>query len=480
MKFQSFLKLGVTFGALVVVGCRVGPDYRIPAMPAPPTAFSEDGHNDGWIAATPADTTDRRDWWVIYKDAELDGLEQQCASANQSLAAALHAYEQAHDIVTATRASLYPTVGISAGVQREDVSNTRPLHGVNPLTQDWDFLVPLSISWAPDFFGSVRRQIESKATAAQATAADLATTRLALQGTLAVFFFQIRGIDLQAQLLRTTLDAYTQALQLAEDRRTGGLASQSDVEQAQTQLEQTRSQLIDLGVGRAQYEHAIALLIGVPATNYHIAERALAGNPPGIPTGIPSQLLQRRPDIAAAERRVASANALVGVAKAAYYPNIMISIGGGVESDRIGQLLNGGSAIWNAGPSATEILYDAGRRRAHLDQAIAQREQFAALYREQVLSAFRDVEDQLAALRILDEEAAVTARAVESARRSTELSTIRYKGGLATYLEVLTDQTIELTNERNAAALVAKRIVASAQLQMALGGGWNASQLPAN
>jgi NodT family efflux transporter outer membrane factor (OMF) lipoprotein len=480
MTIQSSLNLGLMFGALVVVGCRVGPDYKVPAITAPPTAFSEDGHNDGWTAATPADTTDRGDWWAVYKNAELDGLEQQCATANQSLAAALHTYEQAHDIVSATRASLYPTVGISAGVQFENVSSTRPLHGVNPLTQDWDFLVPLSISWAPDFFGSVHRQIESSATAAQATAADLATTRLALQGTLAVFFFQIRGIDLQAQLLRTTLDAYTQALQLTEDRRTGGLASQIDVEQARTQLEQTRSQLVDLGVGRAQYEHAIALLIGVPATNYHITERALAGNPPGIPTGIPSQLLQRRPDIAAAERRVASANALVGVAKAAYYPNVTISIGSGVESDRVGELLNEGSAIWNAGLSATEILYDAGRRRAHLNQAVAQREQFAALYREQVLSAFRDVEDQLAALRILDEEAIVTARAVESARRSTELSTILYRGGLATYLEVLTNQTIELTNERNAAALMARRIVASAQLEMALGGGWDASQLPVN
>ena len=476
----NLVSTSVLAAALALAGCRVGPDYKVPAMPAPPAAFSDDGHNDGWTAASPADTADRGDWWAIYNDAELNGLEQQCATANQNIAAAIHAYEQAHDVVTATRASLYPTVGVGAGIQREKVSSTRPLHSVNPLTQDWDFLIPLSISWAPDFFGSVHRQIESSADAAQATAADLATTRLALQGTLAVFFFQIRGIDLQAQLLRTTMDAYSQALQLAQDRRTGGLASQSDVEQALTQLEQTRSQLVDLGVGRAQFEHAIALLIGVPATNYRIAEHPLAGDPPGIPTGIPSQLLERRPDIAAAERRVASANALVGVAKAAYYPNITISIGGGVESDRFGQILNGGSAIWNAGPSATQILYDAGRRHARLDQAVAQREQFAALYREQVLSAFRDVEDQLAALRVLEDEAAVTARAVESARRSTELSTIRYKGGIATYLEVLTYQTIELANERNAAALVARRIVASAQLQMALGGGWNTSQLPPN
>jgi NodT family efflux transporter outer membrane factor (OMF) lipoprotein len=471
---------GAMSAALALAGCKVGPNYKVPTMPAPPATYSEDGRNGDWTPATPADSADRGDWWAIYKDAELNKLELRCATANQDIAAALHVYEQAHDLVQVNRSFLYPTVAISAGIQRETVSGSRPLHGANAATQDWDFLIPLTISWAPDFFGGVRRQIESSAAAAQASAADLANTRLVLQGTLAAFFFQIRGIDLQAQLLRTTIDAYTQALQLAQDRRTGGLASQSDVEQALTQLEQTRSQLVDLGVARAQFEHAIAVLIGVSATNYHLAERPLVGDPPGIPTSFPSELLQRRPDIAGAERRVAAANALVGVAKAAYYPTITIGIGSGVETDRFGQIVNSSSAFWNAGPSATQILYDAGRRRARLDQAVAQREQFAALYREQVLSAFRDVEDQLAALRVLEDEAVVTARAVESARRSTELSTLRYKGGLATYLEVLTNQTIELSNERNAAALVARRIVASAQLQMALGGGWNTSQLPAN
>jgi NodT family efflux transporter outer membrane factor (OMF) lipoprotein len=480
MTRYTIASAGAMAAVLALAGCKVGPNYKVPAMPPPPAVFSQDGGNGNWTPATPSDTADRGQWWAIYKDAELNDLEQRCAAANQNIAAALHAYEQTHDIVRVDRAALYPTVGIGAGVERETVSSTRPLHGPNPVTQDWDFLIPLTISWAPDFFGGVRRQIESSANAAQASAADLANTRLVLQGTLAVIFFQIRGIDLQAQLLRTTIDAYAQALQLAEDRRVGGFASQSDVEQARTQLEQTRSQLVDLGVDRAQDEHAIAVLIGVAATNYHLVERPLTGDPPGIPTGIPSELLERRPDIAAAERRVASANALIGVAQSAFYPSITIGIGSGVESDRIGQLLNSGSAFWSAGASASQILYDAGRRRARLDQAVAQREQFAALYRQQVLSAFRDVEDQLAALRVLEEEAAITARAVESARSSTELSTLRYKGGLTTYLEVLTNQTIELSNERNAAALVARRVVASAQLQMALGGGWNASQLPMN
>jgi NodT family efflux transporter outer membrane factor (OMF) lipoprotein len=297
---------------------------------------------------------------------------------------------------------------------------------------------------------------------------------------LAVTFFQLRGLDLQAQLLRSTLDAYTQTLQLTEALRKGGLVTEIDVQEAQAQLEETRAQLIDLGQQRAQYEHAIAVLIGEPATDFHIAERPLTGNPPTVPTGVPSELLQRRPDIAAAERRVASANALIGVAKAAYYPNITLGTTGGVETDKISQLFNSGSAQWNAGPSASEVIYDAGRRRAQMDYAVAQREQATALYREQVLSAFRDVEDQLSSLRVLEEEATVQQRAVDAAKRSADLSLLRYKRGLAAYLEVLTNQTIEFNDERAAAALVARRIVASVQLQMALGGGWSSAQLPAN
>jgi NodT family efflux transporter outer membrane factor (OMF) lipoprotein len=303
---------------------------------------------------------------------------------------------------------------------------------------------------------------------------------LSLQGMLAVTLFQLRGLDLQAQLLRATLDSYQQSLQVTQDRFKGGIASESDVAQAQTQLEQTRAQLIDLGVQRAQYEHAVAVLIGEPATNFHIAEKPLAGDPPSVPTGIPSELLQRRPDIASAERRVASANAQIGVAKAAYYPNITLGASGGLESDVIGQVFNAGSATWNAGPGVSQLIYDGGRRKAQVDFALAQRAQATALYREQVLSAFRDVEDQLSALRVLESEATVTGRAVASAKRSTELSSLRYKGGLAPYLEVLTNQAIELSNERTAASLATQRIVASAQLQIALGGGWNATQLPSN
>ena len=405
----------------------------------------------------------------------MNDLEQRCATANQDIAAALHAYEQAHDLVRENRASLYPTVALGGSATRNDLSANRSNVVPGTIRNYWDFLIPLNISWEPDLWGGIRRQIESSTANAQASAAQLANIRLSLQGTLAVTYFQLRGLDLQAQLLRDTIDAYTQTLQLTQTLLKGGLSTQSDVAQARAQLEAARAQLIDLGVQRAQYEHAIAVLVGEPATGFHISE-----HPPNAPAGVPSELLERRPDIAAAERQVAAANALIGVAQSAYYPSITLGATGGVESDLIGRLFNSSSAMWNAGPSASEILFDAGRRKAQVEYAVAQRDQATVLYREQVLSAFRDVEDQLAALRVLEQEAVAQQRAVDAAKQSTSLSLLRYKRGLAAYLEVLINQTIELTDERAAAALVARRIVASAQLQMALGGGWSAAQLPRN
>jgi NodT family efflux transporter outer membrane factor (OMF) lipoprotein len=469
----------LTLAALMLGGCKVGPNYKTPAVPAPP-AYSDDGHNGDWASAQPGDAADRGAWWTVYGSSELNGLEERCAKANQNIEAALHAYEQAHDVVRETRASLFPTVSIGATATRNRISNTTPLRTAGTAANYWEFLIPLNISWEPDLWGGVRRQIESSAANAQASAANLASTRLSLQGMLAVTYFQLQGLDLQEQLLRSTIDTYTQALQLTQTRLKGGLASEIDVDEAQAQLEEARAQLVDLGVQRAQYEHAIAVLVGEPATGFHIAEQPLNAVPPAIPTGVPSELLERRPDIAAAERMVAAANALIGVAKAAYYPNLTLGAAGGTETDKISQLFNSGSAQWNAGPSASEVLFDAGRRKAQVDYALAQRAQATALYRQQVLLAFRDVEDQLAALRVLEQEAAVQQRAVDAAKRSTALSELRYKRGLAAYLEVLTNQTTELDDERLAATLAARRIVASAQLQMALGGGWSVNQLPAN
>ena len=475
-------RLGLALATLAAVaagGCKVGPNYRAPAMPAPP-AYSDDGHNGDWAVAKPADAADRGAWWTIYQSAELNDLELRCATANQSIEAALHAYEQAHDLVRENHAALFPTVSVGVGAGRDRVSQNKPLRVATSVNDYWDFLIPVTVAWAPDLWGGIRRQIEASSAQAQASAANLSNVRLSLQGTLAVTYFQLHGIDLQAQLLRSTLDAYTQSLQLTQVRFKGGLATDSDVAQAQAQLEGTRAQLIDLGVQRAQYEHAIAVLVGQSATGFHIAEQPLAGDPPSIPTGLPSELLQRRPDIAAAERQVAAANAQIGVARAAYFPNITLGAEGGFDSGAVSQIFSSNSSQWNVGPSASETVFDAGRRKAQMDYALAQRAQVTALYRQQTLQAFRDVEDQLAALRVLEQEALVQQRAVDAAKRGTSLSLLRYKNGLATYLEVLTNQTIELTNERAAAALVARRIVASAQLQLALGGGWNASQLPRN
>ena len=477
MRFRREYAGIVGLALLAIGGCKVGPNYRAPAMPAPP-AYSGDGHNGNWTAAQPADAKDRGAWWEIYGDAELNDLEQRCATANQNIAAALQVYVQAHAIVRENRASLFPTVSVGADASRNRVAANKPLR--TAAASYWDFLIPLDISWEPDLWGGIRRQIESSAAAAQASAADLANTRLSLQGLLAVTYLQVRGLDLQAQLLRSTIDAYAQAAQLTQSRYVGGLATQSDVAQAQAQLEATRAQLVDLSVQRQQDEHAIAVLVGVPATGFTIPEKPLAGDPPSIPTGVPSALLERRPDIAAVERRVAAANAQIGVAQATFYPQISLGATGAVESSAISRLFSSGSAEWSAGPSANQILFDAGRRRAQMQVAVAEREQATALYRQQVLSAFRDVEDQLSALRVLEDEAAVQGRAVDAAKQSVDLSLVRYKGGIATYLEVLTNQTILLNDQRAAAALVARRMVASAQLQIVLGGGWSAAQLPPN
>ena len=470
----------LAFTTMVLLsGCLVGPNYKKPAVPAPP-AYSDSGHYGDWAAAAPADSADRGAWWTVYNDAQLNDLEQRCAAANQQIAAALHAYEQAHDLVRIDRSALFPSLSIGVSGSRNNLAANRPSLSATATHNYWDFLLPVNISWEPDLWGAVRRQIESGSANAQATAADLANTRLSLQGLLAVTYFQLRGLDLQAQLLRSTLDAYQQALNLTQARFKGGLASESDVAQAQAQLEGTRAQLVDLGVQRAQFEHAIAVLVGVPATGFRLAESPLTGNPPYVHAGIPSELLERRPDIAAAERRVAAANAQIGVNQAAYYPNVTLGSEGGLESGALSRLFTSNSAEWNAGVSAGELVIDGGRRRAQIDYAIAQRDQATALYRQQALSAFRDVEDQLSALRVLEQETSVQQAAVAAAQRSTRLSTLRYKQGLAAYLEVLTNQTIELGDERAAAALVARRMVASAELQLALGGGWSAAQLPKN
>jgi NodT family efflux transporter outer membrane factor (OMF) lipoprotein len=463
--------------ALGLSGCTVGPKYQQPAAPAPP-AFKEDA---GWMQAKPADALVRGKWWQVYNDPELNTLEEKVNVSNQNLKAAFEAYQSAHQQVSIQRADLFPTLGVSPSAARTQESVHRPLYSTQAGSSLYnDFQIPGNASWEPDLWGRVHHLVEASRTTAQASAADLETMSLSLHAELANDYFELRGLDLQKRLLDDTVVAFEKSVELTQSRFKGGLASASDLALAQTQLDTTRAQDIDVGVARAQFEHAIATLTGEPASSFSLPPAPLAAAPPTIPVGLPSLLLQRRPDIAAAERRVAAANEEIGVARSAYYPTILLSGGGGVESTALGTLIQGPSALWSIGASASETIFDAGRRHAQNQQALANYDQTVALYRQQVLQSFQDVEDNLAALRILEGESTAQQNAVAEAQRSEKLSTIRYKGGLATYLEVITTQSTALADERTLADLQTRRMSASVLLIKAIGGTWDTSQLPHN
>jgi NodT family efflux transporter outer membrane factor (OMF) lipoprotein len=332
--------------------------------------------------------------------------------------------------------------------------------------------------WEPDLWGNIRRSVQQARANAQASAADLANVQLSLQSELAMDYFELRGLDTQKQLLDDTIQSYQRFLQLTISRFHGGVATDADVAQAQTQLDQTIAQDIDVGVARAQFEHAIATLSGQPASSFSLAPAPLTLALPTFPVGVPSELLERRPDVAGAERRAAAANEQIGIAIAAYYPQVSLGGTGGFESSRVGNLFQGPSALWSLGGSATELLYDAGRRHAITVEARAGYDVQVANYRETVLQSFQDVEDQLAALNILNEEAAAQQKTVADAERSLQISLNQYKGGLVTYLQVITEQAIELANRRTAADITTRQFAASVQLVKALGGGWDNTQLP--
>lgn len=462
--------------SLAITGCMVGPKYQRPAAPAPP-AFKEDA---GWTSAQPADTLVRGKWWQVYNDQELNTLEEKINVSNQNLKAAFEAYQSAHAQVNIQRADLFPTLGVSPSVSRVQESEHRPLAvpGTNSLYND--FQVAGSASWEPDLWGRIRHTVEASRENAQASAADLETMSLSLHAELANDYFELRGLDRQKELLDSTVIAFQKAVDLTRSRFKGGVASASDLALAQTQLDTTRAQDIDVGVARAQFEHAIATLTGEPASTFSLPPAPLTATPPAIPVGVPSQLLERRPDIAAAERRMAAANEQIGIARSAYYPTITLSGGGGVESTNIGTLVQGPSALWAIGVSASETIFDAGRRRAQNQQAQDLYEQTVAVYRQQVLQSFQDVEDNLSSLRILEQESTAEASAVADAQRSLALSTVRYKGGLATYLEVITTQSTALENEITFANVQTRRMSSSVQLIKAIGGTWDTSQLPHN
>jgi len=461
--------------ALLFAGCAVGPKYKTPTAPTPP-AYKEMGD---WKTAQPSDQNLGGNWWEIFHDPQLNDLEQQVNVTNQNLKAAAAQYQQARAVLRYNRADYFPTITANPSAIREKYSDNRPASTAisRGLTFN-DFTVPFNVSYEANAWGRVSRNVEYYREQAQVSAADLAVVNLTMHATLAVDYFAARALDAEEKLLQDTVKQYEQALQLNEDRYHGGIASEVDVEQARTILETTRAQAVDVGVARAQYEHAVAVLIGEPPADFHLPPLPLTTPPPPIPVGVPSELLERRPDIAAAERQVASANSQVGLAKLAYYPVINLTASGGFDSNAITTLFQGPSAIWSIGASAAVTVFDVGRRRALSDEAKAGYDSTVAAYRQTVLDAFQQVEDDLAALRILEQEAGIQEEAVQAARRSLSLSVTRYKGGVTSYLEVITAQNAALSDEVTAVNILGRRMASAVRLIQALGGGWDQSSLP--
>ena len=476
-------------GALTLVlfagGCKVGPNYKTPSAAMAPSFNAQPGETPppaapgvGWKHAQPGDDKLRGKWWESYNDPQLNQLEERVTVSNQNLKAALAQYTQALAAVQQFRANYFPTVSISPSYSRSRVSTNRPF-GVptngNPYT---DLVASGQATWEPDLWGNIRRTVQAARANAQASNADLANVDLSLRSELAMDYFELRGLDTQKQLLDDTIQEYQRFLELTISRFHGGVATDADVAQAQTQLDQTIAQDIDIGVARAQFEHAIATLTGQPAPTFSLAPAPLTLTLPTVPVGVPSEMLERRPDVAAAERRAAAANEQIGIAIAAYYPQVNLGGSGGFESSRAGNLFQGPSSLWSLGGSATELLFDAGRRHALTVEARAGYDVEVANYRQTVLQSFQDVEDQLAALSILNEEAAAQQRTVADAERSLSILTNQYKGGLTIYLQVITAQAVELANRRTAADITTRQFAASVQLVKALGGGWDNTQLP--
>jgi len=470
----SWLVFLPAIAVLQICGCTVGPNYKRPAAEVP-TAYKELGN---WKEAQPNDQNLGGNWWEMFQDPQLNALEAQVNVSNQNLKAAEAQYTQARALLRYNRAAYFPTITAGANASRNKISSNRPPSLTTNGRTYTDYQIPLELSYEVDVWGRIRRTVESYREQAQASAADLATVNLSMHAQLALSYFQARVLDAEEQLLNSTVTQYEQALELIENRYAGGIASDLEVQQATTQLETTRAQAIDVGVARAQYEHAVAILIGKPPADFSLAALPLTTPPPPIPAGLPSELLERRPDIASAERRMASANAQIGVAKAAYYPTISLGATGGFESGVITTLISGPSVLWSAGGSAIAPIFDAGRRRATVDQAIAFYDQTVANYRETVLTGFQQVEDNLAALRILEHEAQVQERAVVAARNYLDLANTRYTGGVTSYLEVTTAQSAALSDELTAVSILGRRMVDAVTLVQALGGGWDRSSLP--
>jgi len=462
----------------------VGPKYKRPNAPVSPAYKEASPGNSqeatGWKPAQPNDGATRGKWWEIYNNPELNTLEEQVGISNQNVLTAEAQFRAARDAVKIARSSLFPTITVNPAFTRSGNSATLFNIQAGNLTGGTRsiYSLPLDVSYQVDLWGSIRRSVRGSAEAAQVSFAQLENARLTFQAELAQDYFELRGTDGEQELLERTVKSYEDFLQLTKDRFASGVASGADVAQAQTQLDTTRAQLIDLGVARAQFEHAIAILTGKPPAALSLPSSAIKSPPPPLLAGVPSELLERRPDIAAAERQMAAVNEQIGIAQAAYYPSLTLTATGGFETGDIDKWFTWPSRFWSVGPQLAQLVFDAGKRHAQVLQAQALYDVAVTDYRQTVLTAFQQVEDNLAALRVLANEAQVQDEAVRAAEQSLDISTYQYKAGTVSYLQVITTQAIALQDEVTAVNILTRRMTASVLLIEALGGGWNSSTLP--
>ena len=484
------VQLSLLAGCLLFSGCSVGPRYVRPPVQTPP-AYKElpqraAGASDTWQTAKPSDSADRGKWWTVFNDPELNELEEKASSSNQQVIAAADNFLAARALVRQARSQYFPTLTTDPSVMRilPSPAQFSGLQGGSSSSSGFavrtynDFSLPFDASWEPDFWGRVRNNVKASAYAAQASAADLENVRLGVQAELTVDYYELRAQDSLKELLDSTVVAYQEDLDLTRSQYNAGLGSDEAVAQAEAQLKAVQAQDTNLGILRAQYEHAIAVLIGQSASTFSLQASDSEPDLPEIPVGIPSDLLERRPDVASAERAVAQANAEIGVAKAAYFPAILLSATGGFGNSSISSWLTWPSRFWSVGPSLAETIFDAGLRKATVQEYRATYNETVANYQQTVLTAFQQVEDNLASLRILAQDIDQQNAATEAAARALQEATTRYKAGLDPYLNVITAQTALLNDQQTAVTYQMERKVAEVQLIKALGGGWNASQIP--
>lgn len=485
MNFRFRFVPGFAFTTLLLTGCMVGPKYHAPAATAtaPPAVYKESPtqfqDTDGWKVAQPQDAMLHGKWWEIYNDPELNALEEKLNIDNQNIKQFFENFLEARTLVAQARSQLYPTVGASLGYSRSQSSaNLGNSATANPGKSSSLISLPFDVSWEPDLWGKVRNTIHAEQYSAQLSAADLENEKLSEQASLAIFFFEIRGQDALQKLLNDTVEADKKALDLARARYETGVDDRISVAEAEATLESVQSQATNLGVARAQFEHAIAVLAGANPSQFSIPVKPSLTNSPAIPIGMPSALLERRPDIAAAERGMAAANAQIGIAYAAYYPSLSLSASGGFESSSFTHFFDWPSRFWSIGPTLSETIYDGGLRRATVNQFITTYNADVATYRQTVLTAFQQVEDSLAAVRILSQQIIKQEQAEKSSEEVLRLEMARYETGVDPYLDVVTAQTTLLNNQQTLAGLHVQEMTASVQLIEALGGGWDRSQLP--